>query len=335
MTRPKRRAILAVVLYALFCVIAGILIADGTLHPQRRPLDAESVDQAAQVARSTRSNLRDVSLKTTDDLLLKAWLMQPTLANDNVVLLLHGLSDNRIGMIGYAELLLAHGYTVLLPDARAHGQSEGAIATYGLLERQDIRAWTRWLADNLHPQCVFGLGESMGAAQLRQSIEGDAPFCAVVAESPFSDFREIGYVRVGQFFHTGPWLGRTVLRPVIETAFLYSRWKYGLDLQQVSPSAVVAASSVPVLLIHGQIDSNIPVEHSRRIKSLAPTVVLWEVPGADHCGAISTAPDEFTRRVLDWFATHNSHDSPAPAGKSVSLSQRPLRHLCDLCVKGF
>ena len=39
-------------------------------------------------------------------------------------------------MVGYAELLLAHGFTVLLPDARAHGASGGSLATYGLLERK-------------------------------------------------------------------------------------------------------------------------------------------------------------------------------------------------------
>jgi hypothetical protein len=233
-------------------------------------------------------------------------LLKPNHSIGSAVLLLHGLSDNRVGMIGYAEFLLAHGYTVLMPDARAHGQSQGTVATYGLLERQDIRDWVRWISASSRPRCVFGFGESMGAAQLLQSLNGDKLFCAVAAESPFSDFREIGYDRVGQFFYTGPWLGRTLLRPVIDVAFLYSRWKYGFDLRQVSPATAVAATKVPVFLIHGQVDSNIPVRHSRRIKSLAPAAILWEVPHADHCGAISTAPEEFERRVLDWFATHTS-----------------------------
>lgn len=62
-----------------------------------------------------------------------------------VVILLHGLSDNRLGMIGYAELLLAHGFAVLMPDARAHGASGGDLATYGLLESDDIHEWFDWL----------------------------------------------------------------------------------------------------------------------------------------------------------------------------------------------
>ena len=61
------------------------------------------------------------------------------------------------------------------------------------------------------------------------------------------------------------------------------------------------ATTIPILLIHGQIDSNIPVRHSRIIHARNPKTVLCEVPAADHCGAISTAPKEFQIRLLSWF----------------------------------
>jgi pimeloyl-ACP methyl ester carboxylesterase len=92
------------------------------------------------------------------------------------------------------------------------------------------------------------------------------------------------------------------LRPLVESAFLRARWKYGFDMQPVSPESAVANSRVPVLLIHGAIDSNIPVRHSRHIHQLNRATELWEVPGADHCGAMAAAPEEFDRRVLNWFA---------------------------------
>src|SRR3977135_3628388 len=245
MNRRTHFVIAALLLYAVFCTVAGIVVAEMTLHPHRPLVDGRAVDDVEQVARRTGSSLRDVSIRTEDDLLLKAWLLEPTSKNGDAVLLFHGLSDNRIGMIGYAELLLGHGFTVVMPDARAHGQSDGAIATYGLLARHDIRGWARWLSTHQHPRCIFGFGESMGAAQLLQSLTGEPIFCGVAAESSFSDLREVAYDRVGQFFRTGPWLGRTLLRPVTEIAFLYSRWKYGLDLQQVSPLAAVSATKIP------------------------------------------------------------------------------------------
>jgi pimeloyl-ACP methyl ester carboxylesterase len=310
LSRRSRRLILAVVLYLTFCSIAGIFVADGTLHPPRRPLTPEDESAMVDSARAVDADLQDVSITAPDAVTLRAWTIRPRHANGDSVILLHGLGDNRVGMTGYAQLLLAHGYGVLLPDARAQGASGGSLATYGLLERNDIRQWFDFLAAHDHPRCIFGLGESMGAAQLLQSLGAGTHFCAVVAESSFSNFHEIAYDRMGQPFHlgpfVGPWFGRTFFRPLVEAAFLRARWKYGLNLRQVSPEDAVATTQVPVFLIHGQVDGNIPVRHSRLIHERNSKTVLWEVPEADHCGAISTAPQEFERRVLAWFADHST-----------------------------
>jgi hypothetical protein len=146
----------------------------------------------------------------------------------------------------------------------------------------------------------------MGAAQLLQSLEAEPDFCAVAAESPFADFHEIAYDRAGQIFHLGPWAGRTALRPAIEGAFLYAQWKYGYDLRRVSPEAAAAHSRVPILLVHGQVDRNIPLRHSELIRANNPSVTLWVVPGADHCGAITVAPRQFEDRLIRWFEVHSS-----------------------------
>lgn len=298
-----RRALLAsLIVYLLFSLASGIFLCENTLHPARRPLTSENLPQARNLAQAHHASLREVSLQTPDHITLRAWLLTPDHPNSSAAILLHGLSDNRTGMIGYAELLLDYQYSVLMPDARSHGASDGTLATYGLLERNDIRQWFDWLAASQRPACIYGLGESMGAAQLLQSLTVKPHFCAVVAESSFSNFREIAYDRVGQFFRTGHWLGRSIFRPAIEIAFAYGHMKYHLDLTQVSPESAAAATQVPVLLIHGAADHNIPIRHSHRVAALNPRIVLWEVPHADHCGAISTAPGEFKTRVLQWFA---------------------------------
>jgi uncharacterized protein len=307
--RPSRRnRWLAFVssLYLAVCSIGGIFVADGTLHPTRRPLTDDEISTARQSARALGSELSDASITAPDGAVLRAWIIHPHPSIGDDVILLHGMGDNRIGMTGYAQLLLAHGFTVLLPDARAHGRSGGPLATYGLLERNDIHQWFDFLAAQDHPRCIFALGESMGAAQLLQSLDTHANFCAVATESPFSNFREIAYDRMGQPFHLGPWFGRTILRPLVEVAFLRARLKYNLHMDQISPEDSGVATLVPVLVIHGQLDSNIPIRHSRQIHSRNPKIQLWEVPGAEHCGAAASAPQEFDRRLLDWFVPHGA-----------------------------
>lgn len=313
---PSRRVLLFLTLYLTGCSIAGIFAADGTLHPDRRPLTAEAETAMRDISHHLDSDLEDVSITTPDVITLRAWTIHPHRSNGDAVILLHGLGDNRMGMTGYAQLLLAHGFSVLLPDARAHGASGGDLATYGLLERDDIRQWFGFLLAHVHPHCIFGFAESMGAAELLQSLTVESRFCALAAESSFSTFREIAYDRMGQPFHLGPWFGRTLLRPVVESAFLYVLWKYHLDMQQASPKNSVAATPVPILLIHGQIDSNIPIRHSRQIHANAPNTVLWEVPNADHCGAISAAPQEFEHRLLAWFSLTRISRSRQPPRQS-------------------
>jgi len=304
LTRRSRRWLLALLLYLAFCTVAGIFVADGTLHPARRPLTEDEVTAMRQSAQALNVDMKDVAITARDGTVLRGWMLLPQHANGDDVILLHGLGDNRLGMTGYARLFLAHGFSVLLPDARAHGVSGGELATYGLLEGNDIRQWFDFLVSQNSPGCIFGFGESMGASQLLQSLASGTHFCAVAVESPFATFREIAYDRMGQPFHLGPWVGRTLLRPVVEIALLRTRWKYGLNLKQISPEEEVATTSIPVLLIHGQADSNIPVRHSRRIHARNLNTQLWEVPGADHCGAISAAPQEFEQRLQGWFGSH-------------------------------
>ncbi len=300
-SRRARYGIIILILYLTLSIISGINLADATLHPARRPLTDQEIAAVRDSAHALKADLTDATITTPDNVTLRAWMIHPRAPNGDDVLLLHGLADNRIGMTGYAQLLLAHGFTVLLPDARAHGTSGGPLATYGLVERNDIHQWIDFLNTQDHPRCIYALGESMGAAQLLQSLDTHPHLCAVAAESSFANFREIAYDRMGQPFHLGPWVGHTLLRPLVEVAFLRARLKFHLNMEEISPEDSAVNTTIPVLLIHGQIDSNIPLRHSRRIHARAPNTQLWEVPDADHCGAISTAPNEFEPRVLAWF----------------------------------
>ena len=96
------------------------------------------------------------------------------------------------------------------------------------------------------------------------------------------------------------WIGR-LFRPTVEVALVYASRKYGFDFQKISPEDSVGKSKIPVFLIHGAVDHNIPVRHSERIRDRNPRVTLWEAPNADHCGAISTDPDQFVVKLLAWF----------------------------------
>jgi alpha-beta hydrolase superfamily lysophospholipase len=308
------------VLWLALCACIGIIAMEGALHPSRRPVTPEDLAVARAVSERDGATLTGVSIAADDGTALRAWSFARRKGNGDAVILLHGQGDNRAGMLGTADMLLRHGYSVLAPDARAQGESDGTIATYGVKEADDVRRWYAWLERSLSPSphCVYGLGESMGAAIVLEAVATEPGLCAVVAESTFSSFREAAYVRLGQAFHTGSWLGRTLLRPAVEAGMMDARWRYGVDLERASPAKAVAASHVPILLIHGLADANLPARFSEQMKAENAAIALWEPLNAGHCGAASAEPAEYQRRVLNWLAGHSAADGVLQGPKSVA-----------------
>jgi alpha-beta hydrolase superfamily lysophospholipase len=290
--------------YLIFCVIAGIYLAEINFHPVRREMPKEMAESPQKFFAGIY-DAREVSRRSADAVHLGAWYVRGASDNGETVVILHGLSDNRLASAGLAPLFLRHGYRVLLPDSRAHGES-GGIATFGLKEAGDIHDWVSWLYENDRPRCTYGLGQSMGAAILLQALTEENRFCAVAVDSPFASFREAAYEHLGEFFGLGPhWFGRTIGRPVLFVGTTYGRLRYHVNLLDADPQRALIGSGQPVLLIHGLDDNDLLPENSIELhKAASSHTELWLVAHAQHIGAYATRPQEFEERVLNWFAVN-------------------------------
>lgn len=203
-------------------------------------------------------------------------------------------------MLAHAEFLLAAGYGVVMMDARDHGESGGAMSTYGYLERYDSRAIVDALESSDKPRHILALGESMGAAVALQSAAVEPRIEAVVAEGTFRNLREVTYDYAG--LQQSVLLGKTLFRPAAMVADYEAEREGGFRLADVSPENSVAIRRFPVLLICGLSDRKIPRRHAEAIfRAAAGPKELWLVPGAGHEKALAVAPAEFKRRVLAFF----------------------------------
>lgn len=100
---------------------------------------------------------------------------------------------------------------------------------------------------------------------------------------------------------------RTLARPMLEEALLYTRLRYGVNLADAQPRRALSTTKVPVLLIGDEADRNIPPRHTGLLmRSANSNDAVWLVPGAGHGGASTVAPTEFQTRVLGWFQSHPS-----------------------------
>ncbi|HEV2205906.1 MAG TPA: alpha/beta hydrolase [Candidatus Acidoferrales bacterium] len=302
-----RVLLIAYILLAAIAAVAGWLLVPGILHPQN--LSPDRLQQTTAMLLRTGATREDFNVRALDGVALRGWKIRAAEPSGDWVLLFHGVSDNRTGMLGAAGFLLLHGYSVVMMDARAHGASRGNMATYGWKERYDTVAVTNALYSTEHVRHLFELGVSMGAAIALQSAAVEPRIEAVVAEDPFANLREVAYDYAGLDF--SPLLGKTLLRPAVITAMYSIRKLGGFNPDDVSPEKAVAQRPFPVLLICGTEDHRIPCRHAERIyKAARGPRELWIVPGASHAEALGRAYAEYERRVLQFFeaSAHNSRD---------------------------
>lgn len=295
-------------LYAVGCVAAGITLAELSLHLPKRPL-TRGGEYGTRVRKEFNAEVDDVAITAADGAVLRGWFVRPPNDNGKSVILLHGITDNRFGIAGFGDPFLKRGYNLLVPDSREHGESGGSIATYGILERDDVRRWAVWLRGRA-PGCTYLLGESMGAEIGVQATAVTPQLCAAVVESPYSEFREVGYERLGWQTHLGTAFWKTLGRPVVQVAITYTRLRYKIYLPDASPKWAVEHSSVPILFIAGTTDRNIQMHHSQELeRACGERCELWIVPGADHGAASIMDRKEFNARVLGWFELHDGSAS--------------------------
>src|SRR5215472_9226244 len=324
--RLIRIALILLLLPPLVAAVAGWMVAPWYLKPIRRELTPDLIREADTSFAVSRANRQDFDVRAPDGVMLRGWKVTPPSPNGSWVLLFHGVADNRVGVIGQSEFLLRAGYSVIMMDARGHGASEGSIATYGWLERNDTKAvidalnadfMQRCAAIQWHgvggpvcaPNHIFALGESMGAGIALQSAAADPRIEAVVAEASFANLREAAYDYAG--LRKSPLLGKTLLRPFAWTLLYRGEKLTGFPLAEISPVKAVASRAFPVLLICDEKDEALPCRHTQMIYDAARgPKQLWVVPGAFHTAALGFQPEEFKRRVLSFFATY------ANAGKT-------------------
>ncbi len=213
----------------------------------RRTLSADLIHNADIAFAQVGAKREEFRVVARDGVALRGWKVRAAQPNGDWILLFHGVGDNRAGVLDHSLILLPAGYNVVMMDARSHGESDGAMATYGWIERLDTQAIIDAMEASEHPRHLFALGESMGAGIALQSAAVDPRIEGVVAEAPFASLREASYDYAG--LRRSPWLGKTVFAPGTWTMIYRAEQIANLPAADVSPMKAVTARAFPILLI--------------------------------------------------------------------------------------
>ena len=214
------------------------------------------------------------------------------------ILVGHGYPFDKANILRHA-LFLHSRFNLWFIDFRYFGESEGTYTTAGWLETRDVEASVAYLTErtDVDPQRIGALGFSMSAAAFILARHPDIR--AIVGDSPYASLKDL--VARQFFFLPGPtkW-------PLVGLTNLYARLLLGVDVEAAAPARAVRQLTAPLLIIHGEADSQIPVEYAREIYANAnpASTELWIVPGADHGQAHALEGPRYELRVRTFFERH-------------------------------
>lgn len=281
-----RRRIIATII-AVLGFPASVLVAGEVLsHPAHKSVGQPPSDLHAA----------PIEIHTVAGQLVSGWMIHGT-PGTGAILLLHGVRADRREMIGRARFLRGLGYSVLLIDLPAHGESAGVHITYGLAEAQGVTAALTYLSHELPSEKIGVIGVSLGAASLVLS-KPSLPLSAVVLESMFPTIREAVSDRLN--IYLGP-LGESL------TPLLLWQLPMRLDISpdQLRPIAELPSLHVPLLIAAGSIDRHTTLRETERIYAAASNPKeLWVVNGAAHVDLHAFDSKAYEERVSAFLAKH-------------------------------
>ena len=221
----------------------------------------------------------DLRIQTQDGETLHGWWLEHPEPRAQVVFW-HGNGGNLSLWMDVIVELRRRGFSVLAVDYRGYGASTGTPSETGIY--RDAAATVNEFAQRLRRPGVPVLywGRSIGSPVAASTLSVLRP-SALVLESPMPD-------------------ARSVLRsnPVMWLLSFLSSYRF-------ATSRFIADYDGPLLVIHGDADSIIPISLGRQVFADAKSArgVFVTIPGADHNDLHVAAPDLYWRSIDQFVAS--------------------------------
>jgi uncharacterized protein len=223
----------------------------------------------------------EVEVLSTDGIRLRSWWI-PVENSSKAAVLVPGWGGYKFEEHLLQTLPVYHdaGYSLLMLDLRAQGESDGKRRTLGYREVRDVRGALAWLRRQGYAldQVVLH-GWSMGGATVLRAAPGTG-VAAVVEEAGYGDLPLLlrgmlpWYVRFGR-----------LLEPAI---MLVGKLFPDFDYHEVVPkreAAMLSEEGVPLFIIHSTDDGVVPYEQAKLLAAAYPESTVWTLEGYSHVEA--------------------------------------------------
>ncbi len=233
---------------------------------------------------------------------LSGWYL-PAAGDDRCIVLVQGTEHHRnspeIRALHLGRDLVDRGFSVLLFDFRARGESGGRRSSEGDREQWDVFGAIDYVAERGIPVERIGLlGFSLGAGVAIMVAAQEPRVPAIVCDSGFLDYMiDLRQLSVGPF-RLPSWFAILVV--------LAGRTFFSADFSKVRPVQVVEGISQPIFFIHGEDDPVISAEETVELHIVSDNREdrVWIVPSTEHVNVYRRMPQDYVNRVSQFFQRH-------------------------------
>ena len=202
---------------------------------------------------------------------VQIWWLPHARPQAPTLLYLHGTFRNLYQNLHKINALREAGFSVLAVDYRGWGDSTPIIPSEATVYADADTAWAELTRRQPNPRKRVIYGHSMGggvAVELASRKRHASDYGAQILESTFT--------RACDVAAASGWLARLVA---------------GLSTQRFDSQSKIGRVDAPVLMLHGDADTTVPVALGRQLRDAAPAGTRWvEIKGGSHSQLASDAP---------------------------------------------
>jgi pimeloyl-ACP methyl ester carboxylesterase len=237
--------------------------------------------------------VEQVTFPSASGATIHGWLMtSPT--NRGVVILQHGIHADKSTLVARAKLFYENGYSVLMFDFQAHGESIGKQITFGYLESRDSQAAVKFVKQKFPDKPIAVVGVSLGAAAATLA-QPPIEVQAMVLEMMYPTIVDATKDRIEM--RLGP-AGRC-LSPLL-TAQIHLRSECTTD--DLCPLVAVAKIPAPKLFLAGTADHETKFGEAKAIfTNAAEPKSFVPFESAHHEDLLRFSPELYKKSVLEFL----------------------------------
>ena len=234
-----------------------------------------------------------------------AWRIdrRPEVKGDTWAIFVHGLRGEPADGLHTLPVLNDLGIPALFITYRndqGQPQDPSGIYQYGLTEWQDLHAAVAYALSQPGANNIVLIGQSMGGGIVAKFLY-ESPLASsvigVVLDSPMLQFEETVHLGARQ---------RNIPFFVTETAKWLATLRFDVDWQAMDYLKDADLLNAPILLIHGENDTRVPIETSNQLAQLRPDLITYATyPNTTHANTWNTNSHPPHPRPPQLFPPHH------------------------------